>query len=109
MVIIRNGEFDIVGIRIKQTKHNMLKALKIRLYPNKTQEVITNFYQIFMHGEEINKQYEDYLNDLSNIEKRIRLDVGFDSGSEMENILDGLDEKDFYILTESEFEEYENN
>lgn len=60
-------------------------------------------------GEEINKQYEDYLNDLSNIEKRIRLDVGFDSGSEIENILDGLDEKDFYILTESEFEEYENN
>lgn len=60
-------------------------------------------------GEEINKQYEDYLNDLSNIEKRIRLDVSFDSVSEMENILDGLDEKDFYILTESEFEEYENN
>ena len=60
-------------------------------------------------GEEINRQYEDYLNDLSNIEKQIRLDVSFGSGSEMENILDGLDEKDFYILTESEFEEYENN
>ena len=60
-------------------------------------------------GEEINRQYEDYLNDLSNIEKRIRLDVSFDSGSEMENILDGLDEKDFYILTESEFEENESN
>lgn len=60
-------------------------------------------------GDEINKQYEDYLNDLSNIEKQIRLDVSFGSGSEMENILDGLDEKDFYILTESEFEENENN
>ncbi len=59
--------------------------------------------------DEINKQYEDYLNDLSNIEKHIRLDVSFGSGSEMENILDGLDEKDFYILTESEFEENENN
>jgi hypothetical protein len=59
--------------------------------------------------DEINKQYEDYLNDLSNIEKQIRLDVSFGSGSEMENILDGLDEKDFYILTESEFEENENN
>jgi len=60
-------------------------------------------------GDEINKQYEDYLNDLSNIEKQIRLDVSFGSGSEMENILDGLDEKDFYILTESEFEENESN
>lgn len=60
-------------------------------------------------GEEINKQYEDYLNDLSNIEKQIRLDVRFGSGNEMENILDGLDEKDFYILTESEFEENESN
>lgn len=60
-------------------------------------------------GEEINRQYEDYLNDLSNIEKQIRLDVRFGSGSEMENILDGLDEKDFYILTESEFEENESN
>ena len=60
-------------------------------------------------GEEINRQYEDYLNDLSNIEKQIRLDVSFGSGSEMENILDGLDEKDFYILTESEFEENESN
>jgi hypothetical protein len=49
------------------------------------------------------------LNDLSNIEKQIRLDVSFGSGSEMENILDGLDEKDFYILTESEFEENESN
>jgi hypothetical protein len=60
-------------------------------------------------GDEINKQYEDYLNDLSNIEKQIRLDVSFGSGSEMENILDGLDEKDFYILTESEFDENESN
>lgn len=60
-------------------------------------------------GDEINKQYEDYLNDLSNMEKQIRLDVSFGSGSEMENILDGLDEKDFYILTESEFEENESN
>jgi len=60
-------------------------------------------------GEEINKQYEEYLDDLSNIEKQIRLDVRFGSGNEMENILDGLDEKDFYILTESEFEENENN
>ena len=60
-------------------------------------------------GEEINKQYEDYLNDLSNIERQIRLDVRFGSGNEMENILDGLDEKDFYILTESEFEENESN
>ena len=60
-------------------------------------------------GDEINRQYEDYLNDLSNIEKQIRLDVRFGSGNEMENILDGLDEKDFYILTESEFEEHESN
>lgn len=60
-------------------------------------------------GDEINKQYEDYLNDLSNIEKQIRLNVSFGSGNEMENILDGLDEKDFYILTESEFEENESN
>ena len=60
-------------------------------------------------GEEINKQYEDYLNDLSNVEKQIRLNVSFGSGNEMENILDGLDEKDFYILTESEFEENESN
>ena len=60
-------------------------------------------------GDEINRQYEDYLNDLSNIEKQIRLDVRFGSGNEMENILDGLDEKDFYILTESEFEENESN
>lgn len=60
-------------------------------------------------GDEINKQYEDYLNDLSNVEKQIRLDVRFGSESEMENILDGLDEKDFYILTESEFEENESN